>query len=73
MARRKPVGEARQPNFAPIQREYARVWKTPDDGNAHPFGSGRPFPDFASWCAARATLVDSMEAMGIRGADFDEK
>lgn len=73
MARRKSLlQEASRPDTAPLRREYRRVWGTVQRGSAHPFGPDRPFPDFESWCAGRAALVDSLDTFGLHTEDFDE-
>lgn len=73
MARRKSLlQETSRPDTAPLRREYRRVWGTVQRGSAHPFGPDRPFPDFESWCAGRAALVDSLDTFGLHTEDFDE-
>lgn len=71
MARRRRAAE-QVADVGPVAAEYRRVWEVSDDENAHPFGPGRAFPDFQSWCAARAALVDSLDAHGIHAWDFEE-
>ena len=72
MARRKSaVGPARV-DVSPVKREFQRVWGGTADDSTHPFGPGRPFPDFESWCAGRAALVDSLDNFGLTTEDFQE-
>lgn len=73
MARRKSVlKETSRPDISPLKREYHRVWGSTQRDSVHPFGPDRPFPDFESWCAARAALVDSLDNFGLHAEDFEE-
>lgn len=72
MARRRSVTAGRRVDISPVKREYLRVWGKTSSGSVHPFGPGRPFPDFESWCVARAALVDHLDAFGLTTEDFKE-
>lgn len=56
-----------------MRAEYRRVWGVEENSESkHPFGPGCALPDFQSWCAARAALVDSLDAHRLHAWDFEE-
>ena len=73
MARRRSQMEVARVEIGPTSREFKRVWGGTASDSAHPFGRGRPFPDFESWCAGRAALGDTLEKFELTTEDFEEK
>lgn len=69
--RRKGVHGPRA-DVSPVQREFDRVWGGVAEDSSHPFGPGRPFPDFESWCAARAALGETLDSFGLTTEEFAE-
>lgn len=72
MAKRKSAAGPARVDITPVKREFIRVWRHVDEENAHPFGPGRPYPDFQSWCAGRAALGESFETFKLIADDFKE-
>ena len=72
MARRKSAAGPARVDITPGKREYQLVYGGVSDESAHPFGPGRPCPDFESWCLARQALVDSLDSFGLTTEDFQE-
>lgn len=72
MARRRGAAGPARVDITPVKREFIRVWGKIPENSTHPFGEGRPYPDFQSWCAGRAALGESLESFGLTAEDFRE-